>query len=206
MLKFQNDLVEDAKANKICKKFINNRLLELLRLIKIGYIDFDYELDIPYEECLESYFPYDYDKEKRKDKLEGLIAILEDKNEHVPELIMEYLLAKVIKREVEREQLDSSLKVHLQWEDREYVLKKIKIECKKYLEEEDNLEELIKWKIESIEDIEQYQETCFWDCDYELLDIMSLDKLKNSKLNQDLGVIVEDDDTFTLKIDGDSKE
>ena len=152
-----------------------------------------------------TYLPDDYPVEKANREFLGLYRLLKAKNEYVPELPMEYVLNSIINNEIWQvdqiaEDTEEGLFDDLMddpffegIEDEEYttieqipepdrstVLKALEKQC----DDDMTAEELIAY----YEDLRNYEETCFWDTDFALLDSMDEDTLIHSDFAAKLGI------------------
>lgn len=79
--------------------------------------------------------------------------------------------------------------------DREYVLSKMSEDMADHIETEAGIPMRLPHCLEIVEDIRDYlEESCFWDCDYEMLDSFTEDQLANMGANAMLGIGAEADD------------
>jgi hypothetical protein len=188
MLKFSSDFVDDEKANVLIKKFINNRLINLVEPYETDYLDIAVDL-----------FPENYNHKNVSLKIKELLDLLQDEEEHVPELLLEYVLYYIIKFEMDyiRDNSNSeqvNIFVEKIPEDRNYVIQKMKeyyIVNNDYGESDENqtLEEYVECLVSSammsIEDLSCYEDTCFWDMDYAFIDQVGYDEAVNFFNNND---------------------
>lgn len=183
MLRFEDTFCGDSAASDIICTFINNRLIGLLEDRMFLYDEKGYEAikdnDLDFAEKIEILFPQSYPKEKMTETFLGLYMLLKADDSFVPNLTMEYLLAQLISSQVSLME-DSFQPTTQPVPERAYVLRKLKEEC----EDDDEL----AYRIKSIEDMKEYLESCFWDCDYLLLDQMTEGEIAVSPINERLGI------------------
>lgn len=183
MLRFEDTFCADSAASDIICTFINNRLIGLLEDRMFLYDEKGYEAikdsDLDFAEKIEILFPQSYPKEKMTETFLGLYMLLKADDSFVPNLTMEYLLAQLISSQVSLME-DSFQPTTQPVPERAYVLRKLKEEC----EDDDEL----AYRIKSIEDMKEYLESCFWDCDYLLLDQMTEGEIAVSPINERLGI------------------
>ncbi|SCY14435.1 hypothetical protein [Butyrivibrio sp. INlla14] len=124
MLKLPN-LIGDAEARKILKKFVNDRLIDMMETIILDevawrmavkgeldesaanksfdeMVDFaELMIDMDFAQDVSSlYLPENYPIERANQVFFGLYKLLKAKKEYVPELVMEYALNSVIQRQI----------------------------------------------------------------------------------------------------------
>lgn len=202
MLRFEDTFCADSAASDIICTFINNRLIGLLEDRMFLYDEKGYEAikdnDLDFAEKIEILFPQSYPKEKMTETFLGLYMLLKADDSFVPNLTMEYLLAQLISSQVSLME-DSFQPTTQPVPERAYVLRKLKEEC----EDDDEL----AYRIKSIEDMKEYLESCFWDCDYLLLDQMTEGEIAASPINERLGITDNTpENKFVIKPEWYSKE
>lgn len=135
----------------------------------------------------------------------GLYKLLRAKKEYVPELAMEYVLYSIINSQVE----GLAMLKEADWKDvleiypdfnvaeadtytnvitmpepyRTVVLNAIRKDNPEFSENE------IEETINLFEDLSEYGEICFWDTDFLLLNRFTEDELRNSELNEVMGIM-----------------
>ena len=117
---------EDDEATVILKKFVNDRLIRLMKEVIVeelsqiielesGYINFPsldrFEETVNMDELMANtefaerinikYLPYWFPVEETNKVFIGLFNLLKAKNEYVPEIVMEYILYEIIYRRVD---------------------------------------------------------------------------------------------------------
>ncbi len=238
MLQLSTGLV-NAEANKIVKKFINDRLIGLMEEIIMNEVTWDKAMSNelseedrfkPFDDLVDMsklmtdkdfaenvsllYLPDGFPVERANQEFFGLYRLLKAKKEYVPELVMEYILYHVIYDEVGQtdiinEDTEDGLYDELMddpffegIEDEEYttvmpipepdrgkVLNAIREQYEgQYAPEE--MDDKVNYFINLYEDLREYDETCFEDTDFLLLDKMSQEEIIKSGLDEYMGIIV----------------
>lgn len=195
MLKFPGEFCGDKKADKIIKQYYNDRLTEMVRDMLLIYQPQGYEAirenDMEFADYVNLLFPPNYPDNKMTAVYLGLYSLLTAEDEFIPEIIMEYLLDAIIRTNLEMWR-DVGVPTVQEVPNREYVLQKLKEE---YEGEEITGEEVLS----RIEDLENYEEYCFWDIDFAMLDQMSVEELKQSNMNKELGIFSDKkENTFVI--------
>lgn len=174
-----------------------------------------------------AYLPEGFPVEKANREFFGLYGLLKAKKEYVPDLAMEYILYHVIYGEVGQveminedtedglfdELMDDSFFKGI--EDEEYttvlqipepertkvlnaVLEQAKGECC-----DESPEEMAEYLMSLYEDLKEYENLCFWDTDFMLLDDMDEDEIVGSVLNKYMGIAdVKEDKVISFPVDG----
>ena len=229
-------LPADEKAAEIVKIFINNRLIELKEGVIMDEVGFqlamDGELDestaektfdelvnidslmedIGFaEEVSMRYLPDNFPIERANREFFSLYRLLKAKNEHVPELPMEYILFHIIEEEVWKIDLingdaedgvfdelvddlffegiedgEYSTIMLIPEPDRSVVMEAMEAEAEELYEDEDSL--TVDELINRFEDLREYEETCFWDFDFEMLDEIDEKTLISSDMAKYVGI------------------
>ena len=161
-----------------------------------------YDMDFA-ENISMTYLPDNYPIEKANYNFFGLFKLLKAKKEYVPALAMEYILYHIIYGAVGEIDMiaeedwdeifdddpdfdteeECSTVMNIPEPDRTVVLNAIRNENPDFSEEE------IAGTINLFEDLREYGSTCFWDADYSLLDKYSEEELRNSDLNDRMGIV-----------------
>ncbi|MBQ8940679.1 MAG: hypothetical protein IJ062_02505 [Firmicutes bacterium] len=163
-----------------------------------------YDMDFA-ENISMTYLPDNYPIERANYNFFGLYKLLKAKKEYVPELAMEYILYHIIYSAVgeieligseeweeifyddqvfwDEEDEDYSTVINIPEPDRTAVLNAIRNENPNFSEEE------IEETINLFEDLREYGNVCFWDTDFTLLDKYTEEEIKNSELNERMGII-----------------
>ncbi len=185
-----------------------------------------------------TYLPANYPPEKANQVFFGLYRLLKAREEYVPELAMEYALYKLIMHHVAAIDLingelmdgmfDSLFEDLLDEEMRETIrdgefstivrisdpYRRTVFDAALELVKNDSDLPEDKWNdaaedmIMMYEDMRNYKETCFWDTDFLFLDQMSEDELRDSEINEEMGILTPKHDNvieFPMK-DRDGKE
>lgn len=182
MLRFPHEFAKDPKANSIIKSFINGRIVavtdEVLRAYDPeGYWSID-EFDHSFIEAVQKYFPANYDRIKIGMKFLGFYALLTDEKEFIPDIVMEYVMYALIEERIDI-LLKSGESTVLAIPERDYVMEALRIEAA----DDIPAETVLNW----YEDMQEYYENCFWDVDYALLDLYTIDELRTSTMNELVG-------------------
>lgn len=201
MLKLPYPVFEDKNDERIVVEYISGRLLGLLKdalfCSMVERIEDLEENDEDFQDYIALYFPRSYDRNKMVKTFSGLYALLQSQDEFVPELAMEYLMANLIMGKLEeyKEMGMEELMVE-PMEKHAYIIGKLH---EIYDGNEDEFGISAEEIMNQIENLQEYLELCFWDMDYALLDECSEDELRDSPLNEILGIgLKEDEDKFIV--------
>ena len=159
------------------------------------------------------YLPDGYPVEKANQEFLGLYKLLKAKKDYVPELVMEYVLASLINNEIYQidmivqdtadgvfdelmddpefegiEDEELTTVEHIPEPGRTAVLGAVRKECEEDCEPGE-IEESVEYYMNLYEDLRQYEEVCFHDADYQMLDEMDEDSLAASELNKQMGIL-----------------
>ena len=188
MLKLPSPVFADKDDQRIVTEYISARILELLKEVLFESLIDDLEdLEEDTERFLDRvafYLPEHYPKSKMIDAFTGLYALLESEEEFVPELVMEYLMAHLIMVKCEMS-ADMGVPTIVEMEQHDYILGKLHEICDG---NEGDMGISAVDKMREIEDMSEYLEICFWDIDYLLLDEFTEEELRNSPVNEELGI------------------
>ena len=203
MLKIPDLIVDDSKAQKIITKHISEQIKELLKdvadtcIIDIENFDGD---DTSLIDYLRYFFPEGYPEDKMSEMFFGLYALLNSEEEYVPKLAMEYLMAGLLEGHIiVCEDLGLNTRILVK-EEREYLVECIRQEviASEDSDEYGTVNENVDYYMRSIECIEEYMETCFWDADYMLLSSYTEEELMESEVNERFGIGLEDRERFVV--------
>ncbi|MFI3213611.1 MAG: hypothetical protein R3Y24_09750 [Eubacteriales bacterium] len=184
MLRFPDRFVMDEKANDIIERFMNRKIIDAMNGIIIVHsgadvpeVDFR---DLAFAEFISQYFPELFPIREMNIIFWGLRELLMKEEKEVPTLIMEYVMNAIIEEQAcIMEEADYSGIDRIP--EREYCIAKME----EYLEEDSiNAEEMIK-KYECLDD---YIEYYFWDVDFELLNVYSIEQVEALSENEELGL------------------
>lgn len=164
------------------------------------------------ENVSSAYLPEWFPIERANQEFFSLYKLLKAKKEYIPELVMEYALYHVIysnvgdvdmiNEDTEEGLFDEMMGdpffegiedeeyttvMQIPEPDREKVLKAIRKQCEDECSPEE-VDEAVEYTISLYEDLRHYDEICFWDMDYALLDEMDEEELQSSSLNQYMGI------------------
>ena len=214
-----------GEAGVIVKNFVNERLISLMEDVFVEHLvcmdtgreapksrdDYVAMLDEEKLDALRNdplfadtiacdFAPDSSPKEKACSEFISLYKLLKVRNEHVPDLLMEYCLARLIDDKIEEAEVlndlaadesfsfgedapsgMSSTVLRIPEPDRTTVLAALEEDA---AEGESTAEDLIRY----YEELEEYIETCFWDFDFRLLDVMSEEALTESPIAQEMGM------------------
>ncbi len=230
------------EVNSILRKFVNDRLISIMKdaiteeAVKIleyrglggrmvpcwdenwEYIDIIALMDdSEFVEALNVlYLPPNFPIERTYKVFMGLFNLLKAKDEYVPELVMEYILDKVINYRIEsieayQKYISDGISngaigytdiIRKESELIDTVKRIPKAErqiVKDYFmntmvngadcDECETQDECAESYIDLYENLKNYSETCFWDMDFALLDQMTEDEIANSPINDYMGII-----------------
>ena len=232
MLKLQN-LPADKKSYDIVNRFINNRLIKLMKdeimeaacsamEMQGKYLEIDPKKPLSEivgitELMSDRYFadsirflylPPDTSNERAVSEFFSLYRLLKAKKEYVPHLTMEYVLYHIIQVEIqeinapEDERIEyferdrSSTVKHIPEPDRTYVRDQILREIDGDRVDGEDPEEFAEYMLSMYEDLKNYDETCFWDFDFLLLNKSTEEDIANSELNKMMGITDLKPDSF----------
>lgn len=188
MLRFPGEFVSDEKADEIVRNYLNQRLIGMMDDIILMYEAGGYnaigENDNAFVKYVSIYFPESYPREKIGKSFLGLYALLTVEDNFVPELAMEYAMYAVIQSVIE-ECEDTGISTIIEMPEREYVLSKLKEDYTDVGDDDLKAEDVLR----DYEDLNEFIEHCFWDVDFLLLDDYTEEELKNSPLNDMLGIL-----------------
>lgn len=164
MLRIPTKYTADKKAEAIIEKYLNDVIIELaesaLETASDGKTPI--EKDPMVKEHLAIYFPKACTEAMRIPVMKDLLWLLKDDKEHVPMLVMEYVIAKLFDVHIEvMEDADYPLNIPLST-DREYVVAVLKKDYPVATEMDPAWDDLIK----EIEDLQEYETKYFWDTDF----------------------------------------
>ncbi len=134
------------------------------------------------------YLPETYPVDRAGIAFLGLYKLLKVDTEYVPELPMEYILYCLIHDEMD--------KISDFGEEADYISRlpePARSDLKKSIavgmegDDEDEAEFILSM----YEDLREYDEICFWDHDFLLLEHMSMEEIKKSDINKEMGILPE---------------
>lgn len=246
------------EVNNILRKYVNERLIGIMKDViteeavklleerglggkKVPCWDENWEYidimalmdDSEFVEALNDlYLPPDFPLERTYKVFMGLFNLLKAKKEYVPELVMEYILDKVINYRIEsleayekyicdglsngaimytdivRKESDMIDTVKKIPEPERTIVKEFFLsEVGKSIEcdEDETPDECAEHYINLYEDIKNYSEVCFWDMDFALLDQMTEDEIAASLINDYLGIMdKKENKEMSFSVDGDN--
>ncbi|MGB4661869.1 MAG: hypothetical protein WBI07_22030 [Mobilitalea sp.] len=191
MLRFPEAFSVDEKTNEIIKKYMNQKLIDLMNDIMISYCGGGYdeikENDEEFIENIDWYFPENYPRDKMVDTFLKLYALLKAEDEFIPELVMEYLMDAILSAQVEVYK-ESGISLVEPIPDREYVLEVLK---KEFGETTDIDAGVISGvdRLHEYEDLGGYLDYYFWDVDFELLNTYTEEEIRKSLANKECGIV-----------------
>ena len=191
MLRFPMAFSSDEKADIIVKKYLNQKVIDIMNGIMQLYVDGGYDAikedDEEFQERIELYFPRIYPKDMMVSKFLGLYALLKSEEEFVPELVMEYLMNGLIETQIEI-LTDCGIELTEPVPEREYILEIFK-------KEYGDITDIEIGKISAVdmlaqfEDWSGYLDVYFWDTDFLLLDTYTEEAIRNSEVNKQFGIV-----------------
>lgn len=196
MLKMPQQHTDDEKANAIISSYLNQNILDMVQDEITEFEEIERreasEDDPVFWDAVSSFFPEGYPEEKMGRVFLGLRALLESEYEFIPELVMEYVMYRLITYRIEiSDDLDLSTLEPIPGE-RDYVIRVLKEEYPETTAEETDDDDMgfISWqeKLEQLEDLHYYEEVYFWDMDYLQLDFFTEEELANSPVATYLGI------------------
>lgn len=196
MLRMPQDYTYDDKANAIIAEYLNGNILELVMNEIIEYEDLQgkkaEEDDPAFQEAVSDFFPEGYPQEKMGKVFMGLKALLESEYEFVPELIMEYVMYRLIQTRICISDDTGTDTLDPISTDRDYVIRVLKEEAseEEELAEEEEEEFIVGWeeRLCMLEDLHYYEDIYFWDVDYLQLDYYTEQELMDSPVSKVLGI------------------
>ena len=202
MLRFPEAFSVDEKTNEIIKKYMNQKLIDLMNDIMISYCGGGYdeikENDEDFIENIDWYFPENYPRDKMVDKFLKLYALFIAEDEFIPELVMEYLMDAILSAQVEV-CTECGISLVEPMPDREYILEVFK---KEFGETTDIDAGVISGvdRLHEYEDLGGYLDYYFWDVDFELLNTYTEEEIRKSLANKECGIvdINKKENTFTI--------
>ena len=184
MLRFPNRFVIDEKANDIIERFMNQKVIDAMNEIIIEHSGEDEPEvvfgDLEFAEFISQYFPESFPIRDMNLTFWGLRELLLKEEKEVPTLIMEYVMNAIIEEQVGiMEAADySSIERIPEWE---YCIAKLEEDLE---DDSINAEEVIQ----GYECLEDYIEYYFWDVDFELLNMYSMEQVEEASKNEELGL------------------
>lgn len=195
MLKLPQIHTNDEKANAIIAWYLNRNILGLVQSEVMGYESImgkeAQEDDPDFWDAVSGFFPENYPAEKMGKAFLGLQALLQSEYEFVPELAMEYVMYSLINGRIEiADGLGIKTLEPIPF-GRDYVVKVLQEEYPGVSEISGSEEGILtSWqeKMESLEDLHDYENIYFWDFDFLLLDSITEDELLASPVLERLGI------------------
>lgn len=189
MLRFPIRFIEDDKANDIVEKYLNQRIVDTMNEIVseyggVGVTEIDFA-DMDFAETISQYFPEEYALKDMNLTFWALRDFLIQEEQDTPTLIMEYVMNMIIE---EQEAMIEGTKGQFvePVPERDYCIEKVAEDLN---DESMSAEEIIR----GYECLEEYQEYYFWDIDFAMLDVLSMDQIKELSKVEELGIEAEED-------------
>lgn len=175
MLKLPQKHTGDAKADGIIARYLNGNMLGLVKNQIAGY-ERDQkkearEDDLDFCEAVSAFFPERYPVEKMGKAFLGLRALLESEYEFVPELAMEYAMYALIQERIEAADGIGVKTLEPISEQREYVAEALRREYPDASGDGEDAFPTWREKLESLEDLHDYETVYFWDLDFLQLEL-----------------------------------
>lgn len=194
MLRFPGIIIPDEKAEKYVKEYVNGRLIKMMDEIFCAYNHEGYEsiseTDMDFADCIRIFFPKGYPVEKMNMKFFGLYSLLKSEKEYVPQLAMEYALDQLIELKLDEYRLLEQSPTE-SMPEHDYVYRILLRDCTP--DEATGI-------MDVYENMENYLEVCFWDSDFALLDEFTEEEIRNSPMNEMLGIMPRwPDNVFILR-------
>lgn len=189
MLRFPIRFIEDDKANDIVEKYLNQRIVDAMNEIVseyggVGVTEIDFA-DMEFAETISQYFPEKYALKDMNLTFWALRDFLMQEEQDIPTLIMEYLLNMIIEEQAAMIEGTEGRFIE-QMPERDYCIAKLAEDLD---DESMSAEEIIR----DYECLKVYEEYYFWDIDFAMLDILSMDQIKELSENKELGIEPEED-------------
>ena len=149
-----------------------------------------------------NFLPASFPRERANREFFGLYNLLKAKEEYVPDLTKEYILYHVIYNEVDNIEMNrpDDYDPDMEPEDDEFTtIQKIPEPDRTYVKNvlmkmyygdccTDDPEDDAEYMLNMYEDLAEYEECCFWDIDFMLLDDYTVDQIAASPFNKMLGI------------------
>ncbi len=196
--------------SEILSSHVSNIIINIMELIFSTQGDakpspnalFKLRTDLSFAKKVSVFLPEWYPLEMVNAEFIGLYKLLKVKQRYIPTLPMEYLMDRLIEYHLDLIQLMDS------GENEEAYIAHLPEPYRRELEEfyreeadgetDEEREDYVQYMLSLFEDIRNYNETCFWDWDFKLLDDITMDQIKNSEVNRECGIIPEEEPSFTI--------